>query len=522
MKTKSLPKHETPTTEQGHLISLSLDTPVSCPECSHTFALREGLGNPTIAQLKARQAEFQSAREQEIQARIEQERAAAAEKAARELTQRHAAESRRIAQELESAKAENADLLKQQGEIAKERQGLLAERRNLADARSKLDYETQRKLDAAAETARAERERIKKAFEAKLRDAAEHSLRIGREQAKAEQGEAFSRMSAELEAARKQANQHSKLLQQAELAKLDMEERLQSQRHAMEIELKKESNRLRKQLAGEFEQANKALLAEALESERSKATLKLQAAEVEKAQLLAKVENLHRQLEQKSQQVQGEALETLMESRLAEVCPDDAIEAIKTGVNGADLLHSVYNERGAHVGNISWEIKNTKHWKAAWLAKLAEDARKCGSSAAVLVTTALPPEMTTKVAYMDGCWVCSVDAWEGLALLLRSQVIEMARLEKGLEQRGDKAAKLYTYLQSAEFRSAATSMLNTLSAMQTQVEKEERAFGKQWKLRREQLRRLIELHMEHTRTIEVMIEQNILNDEFLADEEAVA
>lgn len=231
MKTKSLPKHETQTTEQGHLISLSLDTPVSCPECSHTFQLREGLGNPTIAQLKARQAEFQSAREQELQARIEKERAAAA----REITRQHAAESRRIAQELETAKAANADLLKQQQEIAKERQGLLAERRNLADARSKLDYETQRKLDAAAETARAEQERIKKAFEAKLRDAIENNLRIGREQAKAEQGEAFSRMSAELEAARKQADQHSKLLNQAEHAKLDLEQRLESQRQVMDV-----------------------------------------------------------------------------------------------------------------------------------------------------------------------------------------------------------------------------------------------------------------------------------------------
>jgi hypothetical protein len=279
---------------------------------------------------------------------------------------------------------------------------------------------------------------------------------------------------------------------------------------------------LRKQLACEFEQSNKALLAEALESERSKASLKLKAAEVEKAQLLAKVENLHRQLEQKSQQVQGEALETLMESRLAEVCPDDAIEAIKTGVNGADLLHSVYNERGQHVGNISWEIKNTKHWKAAWLTKLTKDACKCGSSAAVLVTTALPPEMTTKVAYMGGCWVCSVDAWEGLALLLRSQVIEVARLEKGLEQRGDKAAKAYGYLQSEEFRSAATTMLNTLTAMEAQVGTEQRAFSKQWKLRREQLKTVIALHMDHIRSIEVITSGDILTNEFLADEEAVA
>lgn len=508
----------TSTTEQGHLVSLSLDTPVTCPECSHTFQLREGLGNPTIAQLKARQAEFQSAREQELQARIEQERAAAAEKAARDLTQRHAAESRRIAQQLEAAQAENASLLKQQAEIAKERQGLLAERRNLADARSKLDLELQRKLDEAAEASRKEQERIQKAHEAKLRDA----IGIGREQAKAEQSEAFSRLSAELEATRKQSNQHAKLLQQAELAKLDMEQRLESQRHAMEVELKKESNRLRKQLAGEFEQANKALLAEALESERNDAALKLKATEVEKEQLRRKVEQLHQQLDQKSQQVQGEALESLLEERLAELCPDDGVKNIRPGKNGADVLHSIYDEHGEHLGNISWEYKNAKAWSSKWLTKLQKDARDYEASAAVLVSTVLPADMEGKVAYIDDCWVCSVDAWEGLALVLRAQVLEVARLRTGLEQREDKAALVYRYLQSEKFRSAATAMLNTLVDMESQVDREERAFSKQWKDRRQQIRTLMGLHTDHTQTIATITAQDILADEFLADEEAVA
>lgn len=513
-------KPTTSTAEQGNLISLNLDTPVTCPECSHTFALRDGLGNATITQLRARQAEYATAREEEWKARIEREAAAAAEKAARELNQRHAAEKRRIEQQLGAVRAENADLLKQQESLSKEQQALAKERRTLAADRSKLELELSRKLEAAEEAARKERERLEKSHASKLREAAEHNRKIGREQAKAEETEALSQLTAELQAARKQANQQTKLLQQAELAKLETEEKLQSQEHAMKVALRKESNRLRKELEAEYSRNGQTLLAEAVESERSKAALKLKAAEVEKNQLLTKVEQLHRQLEQKSQQVQGEALETLLETRLADLCPEDAVEAIKTGANGADVLHSVHDEKGAHVGNISWEYKDCKKWSSAWLTKLAQDARDCGSDAAVLVSTVLPKDMDGKVAHIEGCWVCSVDAWEGLALLLRAQVIKMARLQKGLEDRDSKAAKVYAYLQSDEYLSAATTMLNTLTDMQNQVGREERAFAKQWKQRREQLKRMISLQMEQTHTIETITEQDILGDEFFAEDSA--
>jgi hypothetical protein len=515
MKKPSSKTTTTQTTEQGHLVSLTLDTPVSCPECGHTFELREGLGNATIAQLEARRAEFLTAKEEEIQARIEEEKKAAAEKTARELEKRFGAEKRKVVEDLEAANAELAELNKERSSLAKERS-------RLASERSKLELEVSRKLDEAQKQARKEREALEKSYEAKVRAAAENSRRLGLEEAKAEQSEALSQLSAQLEATRKQASRHATLLQQAELAKLEMEAKLQSQTHTMQVALKKETNKLRKELESEYEKANKSLLSDALEEERSKAALKLKAAEVEKAQLLGKVEKLHQQLEQKSQQVQGEALESLLEERLTELFPEDGIEGIKTGAQGEDVLHSVYDEAGNHVDNLSWEFKNRKQWSNKWLPKLAKDARDSGSSAAVLITTTLPADMEGKVAYIDGCWVCSVDAWEGLALLLRAQALEMARLRTGLEQSEEKASKVYQYLQSEKFRSAATSMLNTLADMEAQVDREERAFSKQWKARREQIRTLMGLHTDHTQTIETITAQQILDDDFLAGEEEEA
>lgn len=505
----------TSTTGQGHLIGLDLDMPVTCPDCGHTFPVRAGLGDPTIAQVEARQAEFVSAWEQEWQVRLEAEATAAAEKAALERDRRHAAEKRRIEQQLGVALAENADLLKQQEELAKEQQALAKARRALAADRSKLELELSRQLDEVKGAASVERERLKKLHSEQLLELKKASLEEGRRQAIAEQSEQLTQISATLAATRKQAEQRTKLLQQAELAKLEMEERLQKQTHAMQVELKKESNKLRKQLEAEYERTNQALLAEALESERSRYALKRKEDELEKDQLRKKVEQLHRQLEQKSQQVRGEALEIVLEQRLAELCPKDAVEAIKSGAKGADVLHSVYNEKGSHVANITWEYKNTNIWRQSWLAKLERDARKNESSAAVLVTTTLPKGMKGRVAFMDGCWICSVDAWEGLALLLRAHVVKVAQLEKGLERRDNKAMSVYKYLQSDQFRSVATTMLNTLSAMEGQVTAEEQAFGKQWKLRREQIQRMIDLHLENIQTIEAITAEDIVEDTFL-------
>jgi hypothetical protein len=112
---------------------------------------------------------------------------------------------------------------------------------------------------------------------------------------------------------------------------------------------------------------------------------------------------MKRQLEQSSQQSQGEVMELELEKTLKAEFPADDITRITKGKFGADILHKVVSANGQHCGTIVWESNNSqKGWKKEWLTKLRSDQRREKAEIAVIVSSVLPKNMRCHFGQVTG------------------------------------------------------------------------------------------------------------------------
>lgn len=206
--------------------------------------------------------------------------------------------------------------------------------------------------------------------------------------------------------------------------------------------------------------------------------------------LRKQIDELKRKAEQGSQQAQGEVLELLIEDVLARTFPHDAVEPIAKGVHGADVLQRVLEPSGLECGSILWETKNARKWSATWLPKLRQDQREAKASLAVLVTEAMPPDVS-HFTEMDGVWVCSRACAIGLASALRMGLIELAKNRQASDGKNGKIERVYDYLTSSEFRQRVQGMVEPLIQLQGDLQKERRAMERIWAAREKQIQAAI-------------------------------
>ena len=183
-------------------------------------------------------------------------------------------------------------------------------------------------------------------------------------------------------------------------------------------------------------------------------------------------------------------MEADLEESLREAFPPDAIEPVATGQRGADLLQKVRDARGAAVGGILWEIKNTKVFSDKWLGKLREDQRACGADIAVIVTKAMPDGIAS-FGQQDGVWIVSPSLAPALAGALRHGLLETARARVASDNQNEKQAALYAYLSGLEFKQRIESILEPLLALHAEQEKDRRAIEAGWARKEKALRQAI-------------------------------
>jgi hypothetical protein len=233
---------------------------------------------------------------------------------------------------------------------------------------------------------------------------------------------------------------------------------------------------------------------ESLNAIRSQARLeaeeKLKLKVVEKEQTIAsmqkQIEDLRRKAEQGSQQLQGEAQELELEALLSARFPFDAIDPVRKGEFGGDLLHSVRNSQGGCCGTIIWETKRTKNWSDGWLAKLREDQRAAKADVAVLVSHALPKEIET-FDLIGGVWVTHPKTMIPVAFSLRQMLLEIAGIRLAAEGQQTKAEMVYSYLTGPQFRRRVEAIVEAFSAMQKDLDQERKVILKQWAKRQQQI-----------------------------------
>ena len=114
--------------------------------------------------------------------------------------------------------------------------------------------------------------------------------------------------------------------------------------------------------------------------------------EIFKKRQKIKIEELTRQLKQKSVEVQGEVQEELIEDYLRDKFPNDTVEEVKKGAKGADCILTINNKDNEKLAQIYFESKDHKSFKEEWVSKLLSDMKDKNINYGVLITTAMPKD----------------------------------------------------------------------------------------------------------------------------------
>lgn len=201
-------------------------------------------------------------------------------------------------------------------------------------------------------------------------------------------------------------------------------------------------------------------------------------------------EDLKRKLEQGSQQLQGEVLELEIEELLASAFPLDAIEPVRKGARGADVIQTVRLRSGNVCGRIVWETKRAENWSNGWLAKLKDDQQAAGGELAVLVSTAFPAGIDQPMVMYEGVWLVRPELVKALAEALRTVLIESNRQKGIAEGREESMEAVYNYVTSPQFAQKVRAVVEAYQQMRDDLDKEKAAMQRLWKKREGQLERI--------------------------------
>jgi hypothetical protein len=279
----------------------------------------------------------------------------------------------------------------------------------------------------------------------------------------------------ELEAKRKE----NTLLKSKELELLKKERALIEEKQEFELEMQKKIFAERKGI----EEAAKRKSDEDNQ-------LKFKEKDILVEQLMKQVDEMKKRAEQGSMQLQGEALELILEELLRATFPFDTISEVGKGVKGADVIQIIRNATGKECGTIIYESKRTRSFSNDWIDKLKADLRSQKSDIAVIVTEAMPKDMD-KFGQKDGIWICTFAEVKSVAAVLRESLIRIADIKASQENRGDKMQFLYDFLTGNEFKQHIESIVESFSSMQTGLSKERMAMERMWSEREKQLNKVL-------------------------------
>jgi hypothetical protein len=437
---------------------LAPDTRVTCPSCEQEFSLEQGFAKRALETLAASSTSA-------LGALREQERAAA-ERRARQTADEQARAAQRQVEDLQRMLKEQGDAhtraLADMRALTEQafRPQLAAMREELASSQAQLAAIGQR------EAALAQREQ---SIEARVQQAAT---------ARATQLLAAERQGYEQRLAESQAQ--LKTLRDEQLALREERQRLADEKDALALEVHRQVDaRLAERVA----------LVRTQEQERS---------QLEKAELQKKLDDTkdqlaatQRRMDQGSQQLQGEVLELAIEDGLRRAFPVDAIEEVKKGARGGDIIQRVTTRNGQVAGVLLWESKRAREWSPAWTAKLKEDMRGCRAEIGVLVSlsTAIPREWPAGQLFglHDDVWVTTWSAALQLAQVLRSSLLDLHKQRLISAGKGEKMEAVYDYLTSPQFAQKLKAVYGTFQKLREELDSERSVTLQRWARREKQL-----------------------------------
>jgi hypothetical protein len=278
-----------------------------------------------------------------------------------------------------------------------------------------------------------------------------------------------------------------------ELDYIQREQKLKDKEAELELELQRKLLQQRGQLAEQIR------LEEAQKSSLKETEFQMRLAESDKKMKDQEklIDEMKRKAEQGSMQLQGEVQELLLEDILRSGFPFDKVVPVGKGVRGADCMQVICNPFGNECGKIIYESKRTKDFGNDWIDKLKADKLSQGADIAVIVTQVLPKNME-RFGEKDGVYICTFSEVRSLATVLRTSVIEVFKITKNQEKKGDKMHLLYNYLTSNEFAGQWNAIREGFTSMHQSIQRERDTMEKLWKAREKQLEKVL-LNATHIR-----------------------
>ncbi|WP_424629709.1 DUF2130 domain-containing protein [Bradyrhizobium sp. SYSU BS000235] len=203
------------------------------------------------------------------------------------------------------------------------------------------------------------------------------------------------------------------------------------------------------------------------------------------------IEELKRKADQGSQQTQGEALELELEALLRNRFPLDLVEPVGKGEFGGDIVQRVNAQLGAPAGVILWELKQTKNWADAWLAKLRDDQRHAKADVALIISQTLPKNVEN-FDLIDGVWVAHPRCAIPVAVALRHSLIELAGSRNAQVGQQSKMEQIYHYLTGPRFRQRLEGIVEKFEELKEDLDKERKFMNRVWAKREGQIQGVIE------------------------------
>lgn len=287
-----------------------------------------------------------------------------------------------------------------------------------------------------------------------------------------------------IEAERKRNDELVKKIDAEREAKQEMQKSFELKHKEIEQKLEEEKNIIANKLNAEFNQKNATVLQEKdnlLAEER-----------LQRERLQKQIEELQKKSAQKSMELQGEAMELNLETRLREQFKYDTFQEVSKGVRGADLIQQVYRAQGVLAGAIVYEFKNAANFSYDWITKLKDDANKSGGSVQLLVTTVFPKEaQDERFTKIDGVWVCKPEYTIIVASIIREQILKVSEVMASQSGKDSKMQALYDFLTTDEFKNKFTRILETFDEMNQTLEAERKAMTKHWQARKIQIDKVL-------------------------------
>jgi hypothetical protein len=437
---------------------LNPETRVTCPTCNHEFSLEQGFAKQALESVEAASASA-------LAALRDQERSAV-EKRAQHLAGEHAKAAQRQVEELQR-------MLQAQGD---------AHTKALTDMRALTEQSFKPQLDAMKVELATSQQRL-----AAL-DQREAAIVQREKNIEARVQSAAAERAAQLIAGERQEYEKRladsqvqlRILRDEQLALREERQKLKDEKDMLALEVQKQVD---------AKLAERISLARTQEQEKAQ----LDKAELQKKldDAMAELASAQRRMAQGSQQLQGEVLELAIEDGLKRAFPLDAIEEVKKGARGGDIVHRVTSRSGQHAGVMLWESKRAKDWSPAWIAKLKEDMRGCGADIGVLVsmTSAVPREWPEGQLFglHEEVWVTTWSAAVHLAEVLRSGLLDVHKQRLISAGKGEKMEALYDYLTSPQFAQKLKAVYGAFQKMREELESERSVTMQRWARREKQL-----------------------------------